>query len=205
MNKVIAVFLLLFVSGCATPVKTQFVDLSEREICCNSIAEFNYKQLTIGKSTKIELSEESPLYEFAEQKSYFEAFSLPETEGHYFFIKSYFNGVLIGQYLDPIFIVLNNNYEPIEAFSLDLAFKEGEFFGDPNAHMESVFKLNKGSKYLIIFAGNFDKTSQAAELPSSTSAMMIGNIPIVTHNPGHTKQLERSPTGTLKIEILPLK
>jgi hypothetical protein len=204
MNKFIVYCCILFIAGCATPTQKQFTALNERHVCCDSMAEFNYKKLDIGKKIKVNLTNESPVYDFAGYKTYFEAFSLPGVKDYLVHIKSYFNGITIGQYLDPVFLVLNKDLEPIESFTLILNFEEGEFFGDPDARMTGSFKLSEASKYLIIFAGGFKKTSRSADVSPSFSVIMVGSIPVVLHSPNHSIELEKAPTGKIKIEILPL-
>jgi len=203
MNKIINLLLLLLVTGCAAvPVKEQFSQLNKKSICCATLKEFKFVPIKLGKVFPFELSHESPAYLFGKTKSYYKAFSLPDMRDKYVFVKSYFNGGLIRQYLDPVFFSLDENHKPLEAFSLNLRFTRGTFLiGDSNARMSGVAKLNPNSKYLVIFSGGYELEKPVIDLGPSTMVTMIGNVPYATTEPGSTIELERSPTGSLKIEL----
>jgi len=195
------VFILLSIAGCAAPLKDQFAELDKKPICCKSLVEFEYKPLEVGKESYLDITGVDPVFVFGNIKSHFEAFSLPSMEDNYIFVKSYFNGMFIGQYLDPVFLVLNENYEPIQAFSLRLKFREGNLFGDTSAHLFGAAKLKAESKYLIVFAGGYEIEAPVAKTKDSTSLVMIGNTAYASPNPGKSFKLEKSPTGSLKLQI----
>ena len=201
--KFLSLILVLLLTSCATPVKKQKELLISKNICCNSMVEFDYKSMAISEAVTLKFNEKSPVYDFGYGKTYFSALTLPlDIEAPYINVKSYFNGSLIGQYFDPIFLVLNEKHERIKEFSLRLRFRDVNMFTNPNANMAGVFKFPEGAKYLIIFTRNFNNEAPVAELAASTSMVMVGNAPMVFSNQGESIQLERSPTGSIQLELL---
>lgn len=74
-------FLLLILStlfsACST-VAGLTQKLDSKSPCCTSPSEFKYEPLAAEKPTSFALNDESPVYVFAQGKSYFKAFTLPQ-------------------------------------------------------------------------------------------------------------------------------
>lgn len=193
---------ILFVCSCASPLNKQYQILESTLACCNEFKEIDYLKMHPSRKNKIKLTQDSPVFDFGNDKSYFVAYELPDLSDRYFYVKSYFNGMFIGQYFDPIFFALDYNYKPIEAFSLKLQFFDGNIFGDSNAHMAGVFTLASEAKYLVIMtAKDFGDKAPVARIPPSATVYMIGNTPMVMPVGGNSINLEKSPTGQLSIQL----
>ena len=177
--KFIIVFFSLLLCSCAVPVAKQKEQLSSKNICCNSIDEFDYRKVDLVDGVTLKFNEIAQVYDFGDGKTYLSAIELPiNLDNRVVSVESDFNGSLIGQYFDPIFLVLNDYYEGIEVFSLKLRFKKGEFLGNPNAHMTGMFTLAPGAKYIVVFTGKFDNQAPIAQLAPSSSMVMVGNSPM---------------------------
>lgn len=201
--KTLSIILALLLASCATPVYQQEVELFSKNICCKTLDEFEYQTANLSKGVILKFDYNSPVYDFGGGKTYFSAIELPPNLATpYVSVESFFNGSLIGQYFEPIFLVLNENYEGLEAFSLELRFLESNIFTNPTAHMAGYFKLVDKAKYLVVFTGELKSTAPVAELASSKSIVMIGNAPIVYSNEGRSIRLERSPTGSIRLKLI---
>ncbi len=202
MNKLIVIIITILITGCATPIKQQYDELSVQKICCTGPSDFQYSEIVVGNEKEIKLNSKSPVYDFGTGNSYFSSFEVPKSD-HYYYVKSFFNGMMIGQYYEPIFMALDENHKITETFSLKLEFIDATFSDD--AHMAGVFKLKPKSKYLILFTSQLNSDAPKAQLGSSTYTYMAGSTPVIGQSGGYSKQLSRSPTGSIKIEAKPLK
>ena len=81
--------------------------MTQKAPCCISPAQFEYLPLHKGVQKELVIDASSSTYDFGDGISYFYAFSLPSQKGYYFQIDSFFNGLYIGQFFNPLFIVLN--------------------------------------------------------------------------------------------------
>lgn len=202
MFRLFVIAITVLITGCATPIKQQYAELSIQKVCCSGPSEFEYSYIGIGSEKEIMFDKNSPVYDFGAGNSYFTSFEVPES-GHYFYVKSFFNGMMIGQYFEPIFMALDENYKMTETFTLNLEFIDAAF--SDNAHMAGAFKLKPTSKYLILFTSQLNTDAPKAQLGSSTYTYMAGSTPVIGQSGGYSKQLSRSPTGSIKIEAKPLK
>jgi maltose operon protein len=203
MKSLIMVGAALVLMGCsAMPVAQQEKTLVAKNVCCSGVKEFDYEPLKQDKDTKFLLDEKSPAYQFGSQKSYFKAFAIETGPDRVLFVKSYFNGMLIGQYLQPIFQFLDSSHQPLGALIPSLRFVEGNMFADNNAHMVGGVRIPEKAGYVVVFTAKFDSTPEAATTRPSVGVFMAGNTPIVTSNPGKQIDLERSPTGELLVAVI---
>lgn len=195
--------------GCsAMPAAQLEATLETKVVCCKDVKAFEYTPLRPDADARFVLDEKSPVYQFARGKSYFKAFEIETVPNRVLFVKSYFNGMLIGQYLQPIFLFLDTRYEPLVALTPRQDFEEGNMFRDNNAHMVGGVRIPESAKYVIVYTAKFDTPPSAATTRPSTGVFMSGTTPIVTQNPGKSIQLERAPVGELLLrtfDIPPIK
>jgi len=163
--------------------------------------EFQYATLDHAKVQKVALNEGSPVYEFFGVKSYFAAYRLEPKANQYLSIKSYFNGLKIEQYFQPIVQALDAQYRLLSAAAPRLQFVEGNMFGDPNARMVGAVRVPDDAQFLIIHTGRFTETPDAATTMPSVGVFMVGKNPVLTQTSGRRFELTRSPTGQLSIEL----
>lgn len=175
--------------------------LEAKVVCCKDVTAFQYVPLRPGTDVRFVLDEKSPVYQFGTGKSYFKAFEIDMASNRLLFVKSYFNGMLIGQYLQPIFLFLDARYEPLTALTPRQEFEKGNMFRDNNAHMVGGVRIPEKAKYVVVYTGKFSEPPDTATTSPSMGVFMAGNIPIVTQNPGKSIKLERAPAGELLLEI----
>lgn len=195
---------ILLGSGCAVPIERQKLQLEEREACCDNFGEIEFQQVS-GKKFRLRFDDEAPVFQLTDRKTLFQAIVLPPMENEYFDFKSYFNGVSIGQYFDPIFIELDTERNVLNAYSISLRFYEGNLFGDPNAHMRGAFMPHPEASYLVIFSNANADNTPSAKTSGYTSVTMIGDIPVASTSAPRSISLDRAPTGDIKFQIRPIE
>ena len=201
MRKIVAV-LCLGLGGCATSIDKQNASLGYASPCCASVSQFRYQPILPGMK-KFKIDRSSPVFNFDKGRSYFSAFEIAEGGSRHFRVKSYFNGMLIGQYFDPVILVLDAQYQPITVGSLELQFVDGNMFKDNNAHMLGEFRVDSDAKYFVVLTTEFENMAPVARTKPMGYGYIIGSIPVAGVTPGLNIQLERAPTGTLRIEPIP--
>ncbi|WP_154222800.1 hypothetical protein [Marinicella rhabdoformis] len=199
--KIYILFLAVFLQSCAKPLVKQHDSLNSKTVCCDDLSELPYLEFHPTKKNKFKIDSESPAFRFGETKSYFSAFELPDFEGKYFEAKSYFNGMMIGQYFDPIFMTLDKNHRVLEVFSLNLRFVNSNLFGEQNANMKGLFKISPDSKYMVVFTAQFEEGDNYANIPPTMISYNVGNNVYYMPGSGANIKLERSPTGKLMLRL----
>lgn len=201
MRNLIAI-LCLMLGACATSIDKQNPSLGYASSCCKSAAEFRYQKILPGMR-KFKIDQNAPVFDFEKGRSYFAAFEIPEDSSRHFRVKSYFNGMFIGQYFDPVILVLDAQHQPLTIGSLELQFVDGNMFKDSNAHMLGEFRVDSGAKYFVVLTTEFEGMAPVARTEPMGYGYMIGSVPVMGMASGLSIQLERSPTGTLRIESIP--
>lgn len=201
MRRLIAI-LCLMLGACATSIDKQNSSLIHASPCCSSVAEFRYQRILPGMK-KFKIDQSAPVFDFEEGRSYFAAFEIPENSNRHFRVKSYFNGMFIGQYFDPVILVLDSQYRPLTTGSLELQFVDGNMFKDNNAHMLGEFRVDSEAKYFVVLTTEFEGMAPVARTEPMGYGYMVGSVPVMGTTSGLSIQLERSPTGTLRIEPIP--
>lgn len=192
---------LLVLAGCATPVQEQQNALVQRAICCKSPAEFAFSGLQFKDEMAVHVDENSPVFEFDAHKRYFSALSLPDKRDREIHVKSYFNGFVIGQYLNPNLLLLDRNYEVIDRMSVPMRFSSGDLFGDQNAHMYGFVRVPDNARYLVIYGRNPGEGAAVATIHSGGVSYFSGGTFVYSPPSSTTQNLEFSPTGALKVWV----
>ena len=192
---------LLVLAGCATPIQEQQNALAQRTICCKGLAEFAFLELKFKDEMAVHVDENSQVYEFDAHKRYFSALSMPDRHAREIHIKSYFNGFVIGQYLNPNVLLLDRNYEVIERMSVPMRFYSGDLFGDQNAHMYGFVRVPDNARYLVIYGRNPGEGAAVATIHSGGMSYFTGSTFVYSPPSSTTQNLEFSPTGSLKVWV----
>jgi hypothetical protein len=200
--RVAAFLFCALLAGCATTVDKQFAALDHSRPCCTSIHEFKFEPLPT-KGRKFKLDENAQVFDFDSGRSYFKAFELSGSGLRRFRVKTYFNGMWIGQYLDPVLLILDAEHRELARGALRLRFDDGNLFGDQNAHLYGFFAVEDDARYLVVLTAPFESESPVAQTDPSVMVTMIGQTPIASPTPGTSIRLHRSPTGTVRVEPLP--
>lgn len=203
MRTIILFFLVSALIGCATPMPSQRATLQNQRACCATFADLDYKPLIIESELTFPLGPNSQVFDFTTGKSYFAAFSLPTGQSRGIRVSSFFNGMVIGQYLQPIFLFLDDQKQPVAAVTPNLRFSDTRLTSD--AQMIGGVRVPDTAAFLVIHTRDFSDTKVTAVIPGSPSVFMAGAIPVVVQNSDTGKTLELSPTGELRLraEIIP--
>lgn len=184
------------------PTKEQEVALNAKQLCCEDFKVIKYEALALKAPKSAILDSNADARQFAQGRSYFKAFEIPAGPAQGLWIKSYFNGLLIKQFLQPLTLFLDSDYKPLGTAAPRLQFREGNLFGDGNARMEGGVRVPANARYLLVFTtSSFPGGPDSVRTAPSTGAFLIGSTPVITTNPGKTIELERSVTGELSLEL----
>ena len=201
MKYIAIMFLAILLAACATSVEKQSASLQQAHSCCASIKELPFTPLVTSR--KIKLDQSAQVFDFNNGRSYFVAYELPGTGTRKFRIKSFFNGMFIGQYFDPVILVLDASRNEITVGTLQLTFFEAGPSWDGEAHMLGEFSVDSRAKYLVLLTSKFDSMAPVAVTKPTGYGYMVGSTPVFGVAPSQKIQLKRSPTGTLLIEPMP--
>gem|GEM_PF-4523079 len=182
--KYLLLCLSLFLTACVTTVADQNNALSQKNLCCSSVIDIDYQMLASTKTALFELNEQgAPVYDFGSGKTYFAALEIPsELQNSNIRVKSYFNGMFIGQYMQPYLMFLDSEFNSLGQGTMDLTFYDASFGNGGDAHLLGGKRTPENTRYVIVYT----------RAPFKKGAY-------VTLSDGTALQLENSPTG--KIEL----
>jgi maltose operon protein len=204
------------VASCATGVSYEKASDSLRSsgVCCESMAQFKYDQLTGDGVVSFKLDASSDAFNFESGKSYFKAFRLPGKALPY---RVRIASFALGQAINTAHIfypqvalltdrlAIVSQSTPADFTLSKVGFREAasEAWALPLKLEGTVLVDNPGAKYVLVFT--------TRKLMSSTSPYVARQvIPIilpglVTAVPGgkQTVLIQHSPYGLLHVEIVP--
>lgn len=182
--KYLLLSLSLFLTACVTTIADQNNALNQKNLCCSSISEIDYQMLGSTKTALFELNEKgAPVYDFGSGKTYFAALEIPsELQNSNIRVKSHFNGMFIGQYMQPHLMFLDGDFNTLGQGTMDLTFYDASFGESGDAHLLGGKRTPENTKYVIVYTRAPYKKGGFVTLSNGTSL-----------------QLENSPTG--KIEL----
>jgi maltose operon periplasmic protein len=195
-NTVLIGFVALLV-GCATPMESQKSSLQTQMVCCTTLSDLTFKPLNLDDDLTFTIASGSPVFEFPTGKSYVSAFVLPKAASRGIRVSSFFNGIMIGQYFQPIFLFLDDQKKPLASATPNLRFLPVGL--TTNAQMIGGVRVPDTAEYLVIYTRDFSDKKVTAVIPGSPSVFMAGATPILVQNPATGKDLELSPTGELRL------
>jgi hypothetical protein len=194
----------VFLAGCgsvpATSVDDQVAALNAKQLCCEDLKGIDYELLEVKIPRAAVLDSNGPARQFFQERSYFKAFAIPPGEAQGIWIKSYFNGLFIKQFLQPLVLFLDADHNPLGIVEPFTRFRQPRMFGG-RVHMEGGVSVPPNAKYAIVFTRKFADAPGFALTAPSTGAFLIGNTAVVTTSPGKYIALERSMTGELSLEL----
>jgi maltose operon periplasmic protein len=199
LRKIGLFILVASLMGCATPMPSQLATLQNQKTCCASLADFVYKPLALENELTFSIESRSPVFDFPTGKSYFSAFALPTGNSRGVRVSSFFNGIWITQYFQPIFLFLDDKKQPLIAATPNLRFSPTRLTAD--AQMIGGVRVPDAAAFLVIYTRDFSDTKVTAVIPGSSSVFMAGPTPIMVQNPATGKTLELSPTGELRLRV----
>lgn len=205
MRSIATAALVLVLAGChAIPAAEREATLQTKKTCCTAVSEFRYEKIAVGGSAQFLLDENAPVFRFDGNKSYLKSFEIDEAANRGLTVKSYFNGPLIGQYLHPVVLFLDRQFQPLLAGPLNMQFVEGRMFGgDYNAHLLGGIRIPPAARYVVIYTQRLTSPATVAQLRPEGSIAMAGKTPIyISSSSGKRIELERAPIGELAITLV---
>ena len=197
--RIISIVIAFLLASCATSIESQLKTLEASQVCCKSVSEFNFEKLNRDNIYTINIDEKSEVYVFSDKKKYFKSFELP-SDGKVLHIKSRFNGMYVGQYLNPILLFMNDQHEVVLATGLKMQFVKGQIGVDQNSHMYAETSIPANSSYIVIY-GVDHQDNKKLTIPVHGGTYTDGSLYIVTPYSETTVDEENSPTGELDIWI----
>jgi maltose operon periplasmic protein len=202
---------LLMHFGCAPEYQQSASVLENASITNTSFGDFQYESLLGGEVKKVEITAHSPAFHFAEGKSYYAAFQMPEYAVHYQIrVLSTLVGVAIDEscVFYPMVILLDSSFFITRTFAEeDFRFnriKRMVTWGIPYAY-ETVIPVSEGNqheKYMIVY-------STPQQQRGEVSFEIMGFMPLITPNlvtviPAGIRiaKVKHSATGKIVIELL---
>lgn len=184
------------------PIKEQEVALNAKQLCCEDLKDIKYEALALKTPVKAILDSNADVRQFPQGRSYFKAFKIPAGPEQGLRVTSYFNGLLIKQFLQPVALFLDSDHKLLGTAAPRLQFRESSLFGDRKARMAGGVRVPANARYLLVFTtASFSGAAESVRTAPSTGAFLVGSTPVITTNPGKTIELERAVTGELTLEL----
>lgn len=202
----------LLLAGCVTTESNlrAFAQLRDTPDCCLALADIPIEQVA-SKETRFEIDANSPVFTFAQRKSYFRAFELPPEGSEYTLIVKTFPAYAPYAPRTPFFmpglLFLNDKKEPTAYFGPDRAryVRETMFEGAGLATRVTVAKDDR-PRYLVVFTpANSPEDGGGANYrtPATMTPVMIGGTMVPISSGGGQSSIEPMPTGSLKLTVEP--
>lgn len=171
MKKIIAIFLTLSISACAdnksmvvdygadNTKEAQNVDpdvgfktLEQAILCCNSLAELDYLEVTEPSKIDFNITGKNPAFKFSTGKSFVQGVRLPDANGT---IKVVISSPIVTSVFVPTILVLDKQYKPIQVYGDEtIKYESGSllnvdrFFGE--IELPAQFPDGRQAKYLLV-------------------------------------------------------
>ena len=167
--------------------------------CCASMAEFNYKTLTLPAAIVTHIDDTGPAYDFPTGKSYFLAYRLPSSpQGFTLTISSYF----AGHVFFPNFLFLDSQLRPVRHIGApDTHYVPPSTWVRGHYELTTSVKAEDAARYLVILTTEADMKRRHEE-GNSSMLMPAGKI-FVPVSTGPFAN-EHGPTGKIKLVAKPL-
>lgn len=208
MRQLVLGLAVLAIAGCAS-VESSRNALATAKVCCASLADLPFKPMQHGEPQELEIDGSSPVFEFAEGRSFFAAFMLPSAPAA---TSLEFMTGLNGFWLPsatvfmPSFTFLDAAKRPI-ATIVEFPITQGAKLFEPSFGSSSFWSgyvgIPKDARYVVIYASarRFGQTITHSQRDSGTM-FMAGNVPIFVPGRGYvTHQIPYEGTGSVKLRL----
>lgn len=199
MRNLISLVFVAALMGCATPMTSQRTSLDTQPSCCTGLADVTYKPMAFETEVNAAFESSSPVFAFPTGKSYFSAVTLAPGKSRGIRVSSFFNGMWVGQYFQPIFLFLDDQKKPLSSVTPNLRYQHTRLTAD--AQMIGGVRVPDDAAYAIVYTRDFSDTKVTAVIPGSASVFMVSSTPVLVQNPATGKNLELSPTGELRLRL----
>jgi len=201
-HSLLAVVLGALLAGCAsnTPIEQQVSAPTNAEVCCNEFSQFPFAQLGDKEELSFDIDKSSPVGQFAEGNSYFEAFRFSERSGQ---VQVTLSSLMIDDSVfSPQVQLLDSNFDVVETITLD-GFQTLTSNAFTRTRYVTKFKTNaERTPYFVIYtpADMLGKTVKV-DHPAKVRAKEFGEVMPMVTDPVYTYQLG----GRIELEVETLK
>lgn len=165
VNSICFYFMTLTLYGCAgigggfqPPVHEQM--LAKSSICCDSLDKLDYKLLGINKSLRTFVGPNTPVYDFAQGKSYFIAVQIqPKSIDTMLSVRTFPQNMLYnreGHVFVPRIIFLTDDYQILSSLSPEF-YVQGPKFGIGESSWRFDLTIPQGAKRAIIHTSDSER------------------------------------------------
>ena len=218
LNTVLFVLLSILVASCAAMVSYEkAVDsLRNSGVCCESIKQFRYDQLSGAEPVSIKLDSSSDAFNFQSGKSFLKAFHLPEKEKPYIIkVTSFTLGESIykAHIFYPQVALLDDRFDIVrqsvpEDFLLSKAGTKETAFetGGVPVKLEGSFLVdNPNAKYVLVFTTKKLLDNKSMYVVMGFSPLIVPGVVGVIPTGLESVFIKHSPFGFLRIKVEPLQ
>jgi hypothetical protein len=213
INRIKFFFLMVlvgFISACAGPlIEEHAAALDRTSICCNAFFEFQATQLNLNTDFREDVSLKSPAYEFAQGKSFFRTYQLPQSKstGQKLIIRTFpINTLMINSahVFIPRVTTLDVNHKPIRSTALKLAFHRPAIIGESWWYGELM--LNPSESFVIVHTG-VEERAALLRMPDSDVGAIYVPVPggggvLMPNARGGYRFLQGGPTGEISVSVV---
>lgn len=198
----LAVVLGALLAGCAsnTPIDKQVAAPTNAEVCCSDYSKFPFAQLGDKESLSFEINPSSPVGQFSEGNSYFEAFRFSERSGQ---VQVTVSSLMIDDSVfSPQVQLLDSNFKVVKTLTLD-DFQVLASNAFTRTRYVAKFRANaEKTPYFVIYtpADSLGK-SVKIDHPAKVRAQEFGEVMPMVTDPVYTYQLG----GDIELEVETLK
>ncbi|MFT6986239.1 MAG: maltose operon protein, partial [Psychromonas sp.] len=159
-----------------------FKALEQASLCCNSLTELDYLQITEPGKIDFNISKKNPAFKFSTGKSFVQGVRLPNASGT---IKVAISSPIVTSVFVPTVLVLDEQYNPIQVYGDEtINYDPGSllnvdrFFGE--IELPAQFSDGRQAKYLLVLTTEaaMKGTTKLAEPYAPAEA--LGRIDIVS-------------------------
>lgn len=197
-----ALFVAAFVAGCSqTPAVVQEQALSEpallnADVCCTGFEQFPWIALEKSESLDFVIDESSPIGDFADGKSYFASFKLPERSEK---VKLTLNSFMSGsEVFAPKIVTLDEHFQPVQEIDLEQFDVKTSSMFTRSQYSTRVTLMHSKTPYVVIYSPtSYLNQKITVPHPARVRAEELGEARPMVTDPVY----QHSPTGKLKLEL----
>ncbi|OLO02688.1 MalM family protein [Salinicola socius] len=202
--------LLFALAGCSTPLMAPQAPtipaqqgqqaLSSAPDCCASLASLPYQPLTARETLTLDFTPQTPVHDFGDGKSFFQAFELPRHAGPV--ALSVTSPIRDGQVFAPTIMVLDAAFQPVRKLSSD-SLEVRRPTGFSSARLDGQFSLMPGpdAQYVVIYSSEQDRRGSTSY---ESEAKAYARVRGLAEPAGPDPRAEHAATGQVILEIASL-
>lgn len=198
---------LLCSSACSTilgtggphiPPKSEAMELlTAAPVCCQTIAQLPFRQISPGFNEAVEISGDEPVYEFPSGRSFVEGFRLPVNRAGYSIVVR--SEIRNGELFSPYLLVLNDKFEIVERVAAEqfTYVPASGMTGDTVAYSLNIVP-ELGASYLVVMTTTEAMTKTTKYISAAKAYALANNVA----DPGvPDPEAIHSPVGLIALQV----